>query len=261
MHKLFRGKLPPKIHKRTLKLAKYLGALAPVPASCDWGGMVTDWLMLGNGPDANVTFSNFQGAGDCTCAGAGHAILEWQAQTGRPVTVTAMDVLAAYSAITGYDPAQTDANGNNPTDGGAAMTDVLEYWRTNGICGHKIGAWLKVDHTNLKEVFAAAFLFGGLYTGVTLPDNAMDDFMASQPFNDTSEPPDEVDGHCIWIPSYDAAQMNLVTWAKKIQASLAWTGKYVDEMYVLLDPDWISPVGVSPSGLDWPQLTADFNLL
>src|SRR5580658_8869232 len=55
------GKKAPKIDSRTLRLAKYLTAVPPPPASCDWTKGVTEWGMMLN--DA---------LGDCTCAAIGH---------------------------------------------------------------------------------------------------------------------------------------------------------------------------------------------
>ena len=65
--------------------------------------------------------------GDCTCAAAGHLIMEWTS-LAQPKMFTPTDpqIVAAYSAITGYNP-KTGAN-----DNGAAELDVLNYWRKTG---------------------------------------------------------------------------------------------------------------------------------
>ena len=50
--------------------------------------------------------------GDCTCAAAGHLIMEWTANAqSKMVTPTDKQIVAAYSAITGYNPT-TGANDN-----------------------------------------------------------------------------------------------------------------------------------------------------
>ena len=84
------------------------------------------WGMLGNDT-----------VGDCTCAAAGHAdqIAETYGAKKKP-DVTPEAVLAAYSAITGYDP--SDPN----SDTGANMLDVLRYWQKTGIAGEKITAYV-----------------------------------------------------------------------------------------------------------------------
>ena len=80
--------------------------------------------------------------GDCTCAAAGHLVMEWTANVGAETTPADADILAAYSAITGYDP-KTGAN-----DNGAVETDVLNYWRKTGIAGHKIMAYAALEPGN-----------------------------------------------------------------------------------------------------------------
>ena len=54
----------------------------------------------------------------------------------KMATPSDKQVVAAYSAITGYNPS-TGAN-----DNGAVEIDVLNYWRQTGIAGHKIGAYV-----------------------------------------------------------------------------------------------------------------------
>src|SRR5580700_3718073 len=101
--------------------------------------------------------------GDCTCAAIGHFVMLATAHTGELVTPSQQDVLAVYSAATGYDPA-TGAN-----DNGAAITAILEYWRTTGIAGHKILAWASINPANIVEVKQGIQLFGGVDIGMQLP--------------------------------------------------------------------------------------------
>ena len=43
--------------------------------------------------------------GDCTCAAAGHLIMEWTANAqSKTFTPSDAQIIAAYSAITGYNP-------------------------------------------------------------------------------------------------------------------------------------------------------------
>jgi hypothetical protein len=42
--------------------------------------------------------------GDCTCAAAGHLVMDWTANTGKEVVPSSQQIVAAYSAITGYNP-------------------------------------------------------------------------------------------------------------------------------------------------------------
>ena len=153
------GKLPPKFDKRTLRFARYVkaSALPPAPPSVTWSSKVSQWGEMLN-----------QQIGDCTCAAVGHSIQTWTANNGSEVTISDQDVLNAYIAVTGeegaaYNP-QTGAN-----DNGCNEIDVLNYWRTTGVGGHKLGAYAAVAHTSEQELQEAIWLFGACYIGVNLP--------------------------------------------------------------------------------------------
>jgi hypothetical protein len=158
------GKKPPRIDARTLQLANYLPrqgteaqrarALAPAPPSIDWTAKISSWPMM-----ANDTL------GDCTCAAAGHMIECWTANLGDAFTPTNAQVIAAYSATGHYivgDPA---------TDNGAVELDVLNYWRQQGIAGHKIDAYASLDLHNDPHnqdcAKQAISLFGGVYIAMS----------------------------------------------------------------------------------------------
>src|ERR1700689_1515906 len=124
-HKLKLGKSVARHDPRTLLMASYLTPALPAPpASFDLAEKVgSAWGMMDNDQ-----------IGDCTCAAAGHLIMEWTANAGKKmVTPTDAQIVAAYSAITGYNPT-TGAN-----DNGANEVDGLNYWRQDGIAGHKMG--------------------------------------------------------------------------------------------------------------------------
>jgi hypothetical protein len=105
--------------------------------------------------------------GDCTCAAAGHLIMEWTKNAqSTMVTPTDDQIVAAYSAITGYNP-QTGAN-----DNGAVEVDVLNYWRQTGIAGHQIQAYMALEPSNHQHVMDAVWIFGGCYIGLALPKSA-----------------------------------------------------------------------------------------
>src|SRR5580704_3991068 len=121
------GKAAPVHDPRTLLLANYIKAtLPPAPAQYAYATDIgaSSWGMMGNDK-----------LGDCTCAAAGHLIMEWTDDNGKMVTPPDQSIIAAYSAITGYNPA-TGAN-----DNGAVELNVLKYWRKTGIAGHQITAF------------------------------------------------------------------------------------------------------------------------
>ena len=101
--KLKLGKGAARHDPRTLLLASYITPALPAPpATCDLTAKVgSSWGMMDNDQ-----------IGDCTCAAAGHLIMEWTANAGKKmITPTDQQIVAAYSAITGYNPV-TGANDN-----------------------------------------------------------------------------------------------------------------------------------------------------
>src|SRR3984885_3248276 len=102
------GKALPVHDPRTLLLANYIdtAALPPVPAVFAYAKNIgaTAWGMMANDK-----------IGDCTCAAAGHLIMEWTDDNGKMVTPATKQIIAAYSAITGYDP-KTGLNDNGANE-------------------------------------------------------------------------------------------------------------------------------------------------
>lgn len=242
------GRLAPKVHAKTLKFSNYLRSDAPAPppakAFYEYVLPPNGWGMLGN-----------DDIGDCTCADAGHRIMLWTKHQGELVTPNNQQVISAYSAITGYDP----ATGEN--DNGAAMTDVFEYCRTTGIAGHKIEAWVAVDFTNLLHVRQAIYLFGHLSIGVNLPESAMDQVNAGQPW-DVVDPDGGIDGgHDVPIFGYGSEGFTCVTWGQLQQIGLPWFQKYVEEAYSAVSLDWLNAGGLAPNSLNMEALTADLAAL
>lgn len=246
------GKLAPKWHPKTLLFAKYLTGALPLPAA----KVYREYKVP---PEAVQMFGN-DTVGDCTCAGAANMLILASCHTGKVVIPTLEDVLGLYSAVTGYDPAQTDSQGNNPTDQGAAMTDVLDYLQKIGLCGHKILGWAKIDHTNRLHREIACDLFGGTYVGVQLPASAQSQFPG--PWEVVPDDPIE-GGHCIIRPGYGSEGDDYVTWANwTVKASAAWSAKYVEEEYAIVTEDWIDQATHKTlGGLDLAALQEDLTLL
>lgn len=152
------GKSLPVHDPRTLLLANYLTpALPPAPAQYDYAANIgaTAWGMMANDK-----------IGDCTCAAAGHLIMEWTDDNNALFTPPDQDIINAYAAITGYNPV-TGAN-----DNGANETDVLNYWRKTGIAAHQIMAYAALEPQNHNHIMQSVFLFGGCYIGLALPVTA-----------------------------------------------------------------------------------------
>ena len=109
--------------------------------------------------------------GDCTIAAALHMNQGWQVNANSLNTPpTDADAQAGYIGACGFDPAQTQADGSNPTDQGGNLLTVIDFWKNTGLGGINIDASVEVDTKNKTECMYGIVLFGGLYNAVSLPD-------------------------------------------------------------------------------------------
>lgn len=213
------------------------------PPSADWITQVPSLPMFRN-----------DDIGDCTVAGAAHIIETVSYDSLKlEASPTDADVVGAYSAITGYNPA--DAS----TDTGATLQSVLDYWQKTGIAGHKITAFAQVDATNLDAVRSCVDYFGSVYTGMWFPLSAMDQLRNGQLWTPV---PSKVDGgHCVQVGAYDATSFTCVTWGRLQKMSVDFFQKYFDEVWVAIDLAWLDAQGRDPGQLDTAALNADYQRL
>lgn len=215
-----------------------------VPQSADWLSEVAEWPMLLNDK-----------IGDCTAAGAGHfaQMVNWYGQ--RQVTpVAEADALAMYEAVSGYDPRDPS------TDVGATLQDALNYWRKTGIGGNMITAFAQIDAQDLDLVRACIAIFGGVYTGMNFPANAMSQFNSGKPWVIKGRSR-VIGGHCVPVHAYGPSGFWCVTWGRVQAMDVDFYRRYFDEVWVPIDLDWLSTSGMSPAGLDIDALNADFTAL
>ncbi|MGC2171598.1 MAG: hypothetical protein WA623_09450, partial [Candidatus Sulfotelmatobacter sp.] len=202
--KLKLGKQAPRHDPRTLLFASYTTPALPAPPPAlnvarkvkgPWGMMDNDQI------------------GDCTCAAAGHLIMEWTANAQSEMfTPSDQQIVAAYSAITGYNPV-TGAN-----DNGAQEIDVLNYWRQQGIAGRQIQAFMALEPGNHAHVMDGVWIFGGCYIGLALPKSAQAQTQNHQPWSVPSSgtsgdgAPGSWGGHAVPVVAYDSRSLTVVTW-------------------------------------------------
>jgi hypothetical protein len=241
------GKNAPKKHPNTLRLSKYTGPLIPISPTAprkvfrEYKVPPGQWGMLGNDV-----------AGNCTICACAHMLMNETVHTGTIVVPTLAEVMATYSAISGYDPI-TGAN-----DNGCAMSDVMEYWRTHGLSGHKILAWAQVDYQNFWHVKQAIWLFGGLDIGVNLPQSAMDQFSNGQFWDIVPNDGGIIGGHAIPLFGYGSQGTNCITWGQRQGMTWEWFSRYVDEAYVVISSSWFNEITKqTPSGFDIAVLEND----
>ena len=244
------GKLAPKFHPKTLLLSRFLLADAPPPPAKvfrEYKVPGDAWGMYGNDT-----------IGDCTCAAIAHLLMLVTAHTGKMFVPDPEAVIQMYSAITGYDPSQTDSSGNNPTDTGAAITDVLNYMQTTGLQDHKFLGWAQIDQGNLLHCHQGIYIFGANDVGVQLPAIAQQQFSSGEAWDVVADDGGIEGGHDVVEFGYGAAGTDDCSWGNGQQkATNAWNQKYVDERYVVITPDWINQAdGLAPNAMDLDALNA-----
>lgn len=240
------GKRAPRHDVRTLQLADYLqpGVLPTIPTAQDWGGKVPSWPMMAN-----------DRIGDCTCAAAGHLIEEWTFNVSSASEVILPDsaIIAAYSAITGYDP------GTGQNDNGAAEIDVLNYWRQTGIGGHKVDAYVALEPGNHDHVRAAVYLLGGCYIGLALPVSAQTQRVWAVPPHGAHGhgAPGSWGGHAVPVVAYDVLTLTVVTWGALKRMTWGFWDAYCDEAYGVLSADFVNSSSIAANGIDLTTLQSD----
>lgn len=244
------GKLAPKANLKTLLFSKYLKADAPPPPPKkvfrEYKIPADAWQMFGNDT-----------IGDCTCAAVAHMLMLVTAHTGNLVIPDLNDVLVMYSMVSGYVP------GDDSTDNGAAITDVLERWQTVGLAGHKILGWAAIDYTDVLSRHQGIYIFGANDIGVQLPMLADTQFGNKQTWDVAIDDGGIVGGHCIVEAGYGKQGSDFVTWGNGQQKGTnAWSQRYVDEAYVVVTQDWINQAdGLAPNALNLDALQTDLQAL
>jgi hypothetical protein len=239
------GKLPVRTDARTLRLARYVDRvrLPPPPASLDLTAGVDDWPMYAN-----------DRIGDCTTAAAGHMIEVWTAEgRGRAVEIAEASVLHAFDRVKIVDPLTGEA--------GAVELDVLRDWRKHGIGGHRIGAYAAVALHDHQLTRTGAWLFGGLYIGLSLPLTARQQDVwdwTGSPVGDAA--PGSWGGHAVDVVRFDDGGLTVVTWGALKQLTWSFWDHYCDEAYCILSSDFVAK-GEAPNGFDLATLKADLELV
>lgn len=248
--KLKLGKGAARHDPRALLMASYVAPSLPSPPpSMDLTTKVNAWGMMENDQ-----------IGDCTCAAAGHLLMEWTANAGKKMfTPSDKQIVAAYSAITGYNPT-TGAN-----DNGAVEVDVLNYWRQTGIAAHKIGAYVSLEPSNHNHIMDAVYIFQGCYIGMQLPISAQAQVQNHQPWSvppggPTGDgKPGSWGGHAVPVVAYDSRGVTVVTWGALQMMTWSFWEVYCDEAYAILSKDYLTGKKTTPQGFSVAQLNADLH--
>ena len=249
------GKLAATTDDRDLLFAKYVQpAKLPTPPA-QFGHetlfAAKAWGMLGNDE-----------WGDCAWAGPAHETMLLTQEGGNPAQFTTSGVLSDYSAGTGFDP-NAGPPGNNPTDRGSDVRTVFGYRRSTGVVDsngtrHKIGAYVRLDQTNLAEVYQALYLFQVIGIGIKFPNTAMQQFHAGQPWDVV--PNAKIEGGHYICGVAKRTNIDIVTWGALQQMKERFFQTYCDEAWVYISAENLKN-GQTPEGFNAAQLQADLAAL
>lgn len=240
------GKLPAQPARPQLRLEDYVTEDLPAPpVAVDWQTPIdkTGWPM----------YLNDQ-IGDCTFAEVGHHVqLVTGNATGTPVEVADDDVLKGYEAVSGYRP------GDESTDTGCYIADVMSYWHKTGVGGHKILAYASIHPSNTTLVQQAIYLFGGVSIGLSVSQANEDQFNQGKPW-DYVKGSRVLGGHCVLMGAYGPNAWRVITWGAEQEMTPACYEQQVGEIYLPVTTEWFKD-GKSPAGIDVATLGRDYTIL
>lgn len=243
------GKLPAvDFGAANVTLADVQAASLPgAPVRFGNGTMFADWGMLGN--DA---------VGDCAFAGSDHEHMCWTG-IGNGGTLSAKftkaNTLSDYSALTGYDPADPS------TDQGTVVYQLMDYRRTVGVVDatgkrHKIDLAVRLPRPfDWSEFIRAVWAFKAVAIGTLIPQSAMEQFNAGQPWDYVGDRNIE-GGH--YIPGVGTVdrdnEVTVITWGKRQRMTRAFFEAYVDELWIPLSQEAMARIESALSLVDWAKV-------
>lgn len=204
-------------------------------------------------PDAGVRMLGNDGCGNCCWASAFHLIELGSVFSGDPLpsAPTEQECISEYSAGTGYVP------GDLATDQGTVMMGpggMVERWIQTGItCGgrlNKLTDAVRVNYTDLDEIDAALAL-GPLMVGAILTEETAlgMDYVWDQYRGPIAG------GHEFLFLDRERLlsgrrYYDIMTWDGMWRCTEDWVRRAVDEVLLVLNPQWFDRHGVNPAGLD-----------
>ena len=235
------GKKPVRHDPRTLRMSSYLSAVLPqIPPSYNVIERVLANLPTAS-PAALFPMDGNDQYACCTFAARAHADTIFGALLSLESVMDQQQVVDLYLKLSGGE------------DNGLVILDVLKDWCASTSLNDQAKAFVSVDPTNIEHVKLAIYLFGGVYLGFNVQENAVEDFDAGQMWQPG---PLTGDGHAVYAVAYDPSSVTVLTWGATAVGSLDWWTECVDEAYAILSPEASSP-GFCPTGIDCAQLQAD----
>lgn len=208
-----------------------LGRLAPQPVPvCDLTHYLTAPLPAAPAtvaaPQLHYPMAGNDKYGDCTIAAVVHADQATASLTKEVWTYPGdATVEKKYFQLTGGP------------DTGLVEADVLKAWISKGgLFGQQLAAFAPLHVKHTPVIKQATALCGAVYTGVLIPNVAMQQFDDHQAWalTHTSADNDIDGGHAIPIVGYNAIGPIFITWGALQQATWEWWLKYGEEAYAVI---------------------------
>jgi hypothetical protein len=189
--------------------------------------------------------------GDCVFASSGHRRVTQAAMNGQQITIPDGEVLRAYSAVTGFNPADPS------TDNGAVMVEAAAWERRNDLGGDRVFAFarVRIDPNDREMLDLCTYYFGGVWFGINLPRSAQR--QTGQVWDVVDGPdgqPGTWGGHAVWSPKASPETRDVVTWAKMQRMSHAFVSTMADEAWCILPSAWQQQDPFD--AIDWQALDA-----
>lgn len=218
-------------------LTDYMTERPPTPPATSPVPKVATWPMFGN-----------DRIGDCTIAGAAHAIQAWNTEVSQNDPLPDVDeVESQYFEITGG------------ADSGCVEADVLRLWATKGMFdGASIAGYAPIETSSIPMLEAGVAFYGCAYLGIQCPESAQEQFAAGKPWTVVPGSPIE-GGHCILLVGYDTHVGYAVSWGAVVEVTWPFLAAYLDEAWAIIPHEFVE-AGHGPS-LDLASLRADLGAL
>jgi hypothetical protein len=231
------GKLPAVQDSRNLQFKKYLKTPAVTPpAARGWHVGIDNWSLGGN--------DRF---GNCVIVAAANLILCWRSNAidaNKPISDTAIIELSReMGALDGY-----------------AILDRLKWWRKKSMWADEIWAFAQIDPHSTEEIKIVINEFGACDLGLQMP-RAWQKQEIWTAGDGPSFYANSWGGHSVPVVGYDSEYCYLATWGAIQRITWEALQIYCDEAYVIIAPDWLASLGLTPSGLDLSALHADLMAL
>lgn len=249
------GKHAAMFDPRMPRFAAHAGGLPAPPRNANWYADVPEWGMLGN-----------DNAGDCVFAAMLHWIMQQSAylNPGHGLIPTDADALAAYSAVTGYDPKRPETDQGTIVAGPAG---ALQFWHDTGIesggAVHKIDNFMSVSTTDPTRWKQAIQVCGGLLTGLMVPKHIAE--AEELPFVWDNPAGVSAGGHEILLVGYEelpnGTLYDFVSWGQLCRATERFLLTLTDEMNTIYSKESINARGVNSAGMVEADILSDMQTI